>query len=432
MGSQLPDASLPDLGAADLADRWDLAVQPDPLQCPVGVADGCCPSPRYGGSDPDCPSLACMKLDRTTPIELDAPIDSAGQVAMTWLGRELALAWTESENGPSGPKGFVVFQRRGPDGALTYGSMRREAPTGIVTLFAGPTALDYHPGQKKFVMAVTPYASRYGAIGMDRDGVPLWHTFLGSLCNTLPMASDVYIAGDEAIVAQQNYTCAGSTQEPRVDFLGLDGKARPEVMLGDGARPGNTGHAVYSYDPAGRRLFAVYDRGYEATVQGRYVDLTTKMAQPSFELLPHSSAPNYERLGLAFDGKRHGILVERRVSYAGYTQSFGIYESGTGWVGTATPLSSAGAIFTPSVIWTGQGYLVATTRFQGPNWPSELDKYSVEVFSLAADGSLREIVAIPGAAIFPRLLWAGGRVALSWVRVRDGKHTHMLQYLSCP
>ena len=113
----LPDASLPDLGAADLADRWDLAAQPDPLQCPVGVADGCCPSPRYGGSDPDCPSLACMKLDRTTPIELDVPSDSAGQVAMTWLGRELALAWTESENGTSGPKGFVVFQRRGPDGA---------------------------------------------------------------------------------------------------------------------------------------------------------------------------------------------------------------------------------------------------------------------------------------------------------------------------
>ena len=121
-----------------------------------------------------------MKLDRTTPIELDVPSDSAGQVAMTWLGRELALAWTESENGTSGPKGFVVFQRRGPDGAFDLWTDAPRGADGIVTLFTGPTAIDYHPGQKKFVMAVTPYASRYGAIGMDRDGVPLWHTFLGS------------------------------------------------------------------------------------------------------------------------------------------------------------------------------------------------------------------------------------------------------------
>ena len=62
---------------------------------------------------------------------------------------------------------------------------------------------------------------------------------------------------------------------------------------------------------------------------------------------------------------------------------------------------------TPSVIWTGQGYLAATTRFQGPNWPSELDKYSVEVFSLAADAACAKSWRSPGRDLSATLVGGG-------------------------
>ena len=128
------------------------------------------------------------------------------------------------------------------------------------------------------------------------------------------MASDVY-RWDEAIVAQHELHLRWFDAGAAARLPGPDGKARPEVMLGTVRAPATPDTRSI---PMIRRAGACSppgDRGYEATVQGRYVDLTTKMAQPRLSFCRTARRPNYERLGLAFDGKRHGILVERRVSY---------------------------------------------------------------------------------------------------------------------
>lgn len=443
-GEAPPDAAAPEdaapgtdgAGAQDLRPVADLSL-PDPATCPVGVRDGCCPLLRHGGSDPDCPSLACGKLSQSAPVALDPPPigagrDGAGEVAMAWTGRELALAWTYST---AMSEYRLLFQRRGPGGDLSAGPVDSALPGAASPAIPGPTALAYSPAQRRFAFAHTPTLLRYAAAGLDEGGAPQWGLGLGELCNALWVHVDAFDTPAGWVIGQQNLTCAGSTYQPRADLLDAAGKIVSTWMLGDGDRPQLTLNAVFAYEPANKRLLTVFSRNYEDTLGGRYLDLAPVRPQAGWTLRPGMAGYPYERIGLAFDGQRYGVLTEERPAYSTFYQFFQIYDPAMkSWVGERLRFAGPRAILTPRVIWTGDGYLVAAMSFEGPNTPlGELGKFTSTVYSFDKDGALRESFPVEtGAAVYPNLAWAGGRVALSWVRVEGGATAHYLRYLSCP
>ena len=124
----------------------DLAGSRDPALCPVGAADGCCPLLRYGGTDPDCPSLGCSALVRSTPIQLDAAaIDTKEAI------RALVKDWDELT------KRVREIRKTLNDEALAE-DRRRDADSGQVIV-----ALD---GVNSEVLT----ANQYGQIANVRPG----------------------------------------------------------------------------------------------------------------------------------------------------------------------------------------------------------------------------------------------------------------------
>jgi len=91
------------------------------------------------------------------------------------------------------------------------------------------------------------------------------------------------------------------------------------------------------------------------------------------------------------------------------------------------------AMLPPSMLWTGDGYLAAAMFFDGPNTPlGEPQKFTSYIFSFAKDGTLRETIPVDtGPAVYPKLAWAGGRIALTWVRPTGMNPGHYLKFFSC-
>jgi hypothetical protein len=415
----------------------DLRAPPDPATCPVGARDGCCPLLRNGGSDPDCPRLDCAHLTQGAPIALDAPLSpsrsGAGQVGMAWTGRELALAWTWAGN----PGDYqVVFERRGSTGDVSYGPQQNPIPAAATPVVHGPTALAYEPARRAYVLSHTASAQRYAAIALSESGQTQWGMGLGVLCNALWLSVDAFSSGAQWIIGQQNMTCAGSTYWPRVDSVDYDGKNASSWALGDGKQPTQTLHGMFAYEPAANRLLSIYSRWTEATLGARYLNLSTGSLETGTDLRAGPPGSPFQHLGLAFDGARYGVVFETRPSYAAFNQYFQIYDPASGWVGAALQFAGPRAILPPSVVWTGDGFLVAMMSFDGPDTPlSDLTQFTANVYSFTPEGKLRESFPVDsGPALYPKLAWAGGRVALSWVRVGDGGGTteHYLRYLSCP
>lgn len=419
-------------GGADLSSRAD-----DPALCPVGAADGCCPLLRNGGSDPDCPSLACAKLSQSAPLRLDPPEQAlgnerTGQVGMAWTGSALALAWTYS---PEAGKYQVTFERRDRDGALQAGPVVNDIPGSPRTAVSGPTALAYDPQQRAFALVHTATLVSYAALGLSEGGGAAWTVGLGELCNSLWIGVDAFSTSAGWLLAQQNMTCAGSTWEPRVDRVGFDGARQKTWLFGDGGRPQLTPHGVFALDPAKNQLLTIYGRSYEYTLGARVLDLTTGTIAAGQDLLPRATSP-YEHQGLAFDGKRYGVLWQTRVSISEFRQWFQIYDPQAGWVGSAVAFAGPRYMMPPSLIWTGDGFMAAMMTVDGETTPlTEPTKLTAQLYSFSPTGQLRETFAVDsGPAAYPKLVWAGGKVALSWVRVISNvdRNQQWLRYLSCP
>lgn len=433
----MPSPSDADGGASDLAKSApDLRTPPDPASCPSGVSDGCCPLVVGASRDPDCPALDCAKLTPGAAIPIDvigigAGRSGYGQTAMAWMGSDLALAFTTMGDMD---QGRVIYQRRNEAGDLTYGPIDSPLPSGATPAAAGPTVLVYEPSQRAFVVGHTASALRYAAFGMDLLGNPTWGTTLGELCNTMWVNIDGYSVAGEAFLGQQNMTCAGSTYWPRVDAMTFDGKNLRSWALGDGMRGNLTAKGAFAYDRGSKRLFAIWNRLYEGSIGARYVD---PMSGPTTPLTLHNrpgGTDNYEHLGVVYDGRRFGILVERRISYAGYARHFEIYDPVSGMVEGPLAMPGGGqAMLPPSMLWTGDGYLAAAMFFDGPNTPlGEPQKFTSYIYSFAKDGTLRETIPVDtGPAVYPKLAWAGGRIALTWVRPTGMNPGHYLKFFSC-
>jgi hypothetical protein len=67
-------------------------------------------------------------------------------------------------------------------------------------------------------------------------------------------------------------------------------------------------------------------------------------------------------------------------------------------------------------------------------FPTDRAADDLELYHFAPDGTLREHLAPePIPSLHPTLAWAGGRIALTYVRVGLGQpEEHVLRYLDCP
>lgn len=429
--------------AADLATAPDLRTPPDPATCPMGAADGCCPLLRNGGRDPDCPSLDCAKLSQSAPVALDpAGLGSgrggSGQVAMAWTGTQLALAWTYLTNDFT-PVAKVLFERRNYAGDIVFGPTQNEIPSGAGPATSGPTALAYEPARKSYALVHTATALRYAVMGLENNGTASWGVSTGELCNAIWMGLDAYSTGAQWAIGQANMTCAGSTYQPRIDTIDYSGTLQRTWMMGDGMNPQETLNSAWAYDPGHNQLLTIYSRWTEATVGGRLLDLGKGMPLAGTTLRTGTPGYPFEHLAVAFDGSRYGVMWENRPSYSSFYQSFQIYDPVSGWQGSPIQFAGPKYVLPPSMLWTGDGFLIAMMTFDGPDTPiSDLNKFTSMVYSFDRDGKLRESFAVDsGPSVYPKLMWAGGRVALTWVRVPatpgGGADTeHYLRYLSCP
>lgn len=402
----------------------------DPARCPIGLADGCCPLLRYGGRDPDCPSLGCESLEASAPIELDdisgtrRATEWKGGTGLAWTGRELALARTDWD--AAGEHREIVFELRGPDGSLRAGPIRTpERTSSLLDSRAGEAALGYVVDLDRFVYANATGRS-YDAVGIERDGSLAFTTATGlSWCNWNSGGwVEMFPTGDRVLAVGHSYTCEGSTDEPRASEILADGSLGLTQHYGTGGRRRHCWGASAACDlECATPRFAFFCSN-ENELQLRGFDPVSLVAEPS-EVLARDFVAYPRGSAIASDGERFLVVhTPGSVSARSAHLQAQIYRPGVGWEGPT--------LYTPvfegmmRLIWTGDGYLLAATT-----WSPEIGehgaplgsqhRFSVRLWHFDADGRLRETFdndpGLPG--LHPYLAWAGGQLAISWVRPVD-------------
>jgi hypothetical protein len=429
----------PDAGGGD-------AAAPDPATCPIGPLDGCCPLLKTGGSDPDCPSLACPTLRRGDPILLEDLVGGArggewkGATGIAWTGHELALARTDWDM--DGTTRSIVFERRGADGTQTFGPIRVAETASGVPGYPAQAALAYEPTSGIFVYANSTQPG-YDAVGLDASGTRLFNTDTAfQHCNWNAGGwVDVMPAGGQLLLLGSRYTCAGSTQTPRITEISTTGQRGRMLDLGDGDRPLNSWYPSATCDLGCAHPSFVWQRSYEGTLRFRRLDATSFVPETGADLASGLFTTGYNGTAIASDGVRMFILhVTGGLSSNGTGLRFQLYQPGMGWIGSPYVSSSTSVPNMLHMLWTGDGWLVAVTAFVpmfGENYApiGNPERYSVRLYHFAADGAFRESFDLDSSpSIHPYLAWAGGRIAITWVRpgVSGAEPRRYLRYLDCP
>ena len=425
---RVPDAAAVDAAAADAGGL-------DPATCPVGALDGCCPiGIAFGGHDPDCLSLACNPLivSPAAPIPLESDWQESGQggVGMAWTGSELVLAWSSWRSTMASRVATIAYQRRNGSGALTLGpSSADDARSGSGNGHS-QAELGFEPGSRTLLFTSQAASSRYGEL-LAADGKPASPPVLfGANCNSITSRQQVYPAPGRFLVAQEEATCGGPAfRGPRVDLVGTDGKLQA-------TQRGDSSYSLgMAYDQrAGRVLFSSGASGV----------LVRFFTPPSSWSSPISlGGGDTDETGAAFDGTHYAI-------------AHGLYHfDGVGvattpamqvWTIPDPPASPSGASdvtlvgqpkllqVPPRLIWTGDGWLVLSTVYpsNGLGLPDSWTQFVTWVSSLAPDGTLRQTFRLDDQPAFlVNAIWAGGRVAVTWVTTDGSRERHFLRWLSC-
>lgn len=408
----------------------------DPALCPVGPADGCCPLLRYGGHDPDCRSLSCPHLVPSDPILLEDHQTNQswrGATGLAWTGKELVLARDENVQTQADHGQDLIVERRAFDGAVIAGPffVRRAQPYGYT---GGHTSLAYDESSQSLLF-VDSTSQAFRATKTSLDGTIEWERNAYTICNGIDGIAQALVRDGNLMVAGEYYTCAGSTGQPALAQFAQDGTAQPVKMFGDGATPQYSWETGAACDLGCDHLFLTWQQGASA-VRARLFDVATQTTPAAVQLV--GNMVNYiDHQGVASDGTRFFHYSALAIDGAGHTQrSFRIYEPGTGYIGTGVTLGGVRGL-PPSVIWTGDGWMVAVASFAYTTslaFPTDHAEYHVELYHFAPDGTLREQwqnEAMPG--YHPELAWAGGRIAMTWVRATGTQNEERyLRYFDCP
>lgn len=430
----IPDAAMrmPDLAAVDAAaaDAGGL----DPATCPVGALDGCCPiGIAFGGHDPDCPSLACNPLivSPAAPIPLESDWQESGQagVGMAWTGSELVLAWSSWRNTMTSRVSTIAYQRRDGSGALILANTADDALAGTGSGHS-QAELGFEPRSRTLLFTSQTGFSRYGEL-LAADGKPASQAvFFGATCNPITSRQQVYPAPGRFLVAQEEATCGGAAfRGPRVDLVGTDGKLQS-------TQRGDTSYSMgMAYDPrSGRVLFT----------SGASNVLVRFFTPPSSWSTPVSlGGGDTDETAAAFDGTNYAI-------------AHGLYHfDGVGvattpamqvWTIPDPPASPSGSSdvtlvsqprllqVPPRILWTGDGWLVLSNVYpaNGLGLPDSWSQFVTWVSSLAPDGTLRQTFRLDDKPTFlVNAIWAGGRIAVTWVTTDGSRERHYLRWLTC-
>jgi hypothetical protein len=337
----------------------------------------------------------------------------------------------------------IVFERRAADGTQTLAPTRVAEHASGVPGYPAQASLAYEPSSKIFVYANSSRIG-YDAVGLDASGMRLFNTdAMLEHCNWNAGGwVDILPAGGRVLVLGSRYTCAGSTQTPRITEISTTGVRGRMVELGDGDRPQNSWYVSATCDFGCAHPSFVWQRSYEGTLRFRRLDGASFVAESGADLASGLFTSGYAGTAIASDGVRMFILhVTGGLSSQGTGLRFQLYQPGTGWIGSPFVTSSASVPNMLHMLWTGDGWLAAVTAFVpmvGENYApiGNPERYTVRIFHFAADGTFRESFDLDtGPSIHPYLAWAGGRIAVTWVRPRtatESEPRRYLRYLDCP
>lgn len=418
----------------------------DPATCAVGPADGCCPlAIELGGTDPDCASLACTTTTKGAPIPLHAPVSGwLGQIAMLWSGSELVLASTRerlSAAAPSTAYTDLVVQRRDKAGALISDTVQQieDIPPG-----ASSTAVRLDASGDRFFAWQSRIDQRYRIARVPVTGDPKWTTPLGLGCNDSGGMLKVFQDQGRLVVGMGQYTCGGSTFRPIVAALdastGATSVSPAKVAMldltDDGAHSDSFGGAGFAFHPATRTLDVFYGRNYEGDARMRTLDFAaeTKSA-PVSVIAPNGGQIAYDPF-VAYDGARYALALTGVPATSYVAQRFA---NGVMIPGAVTLASFSGSMkrtLPPSIVWTGDGYVVAVPYAIKGSGEIKLTDLRTLIVRLDANAALLESFELDSeASHLAQVIWAGGRIAISWVRpsgalgdVSQG----FLRWLDCP
>ncbi|MEZ4340896.1 MAG: hypothetical protein R3B82_30095 [Sandaracinaceae bacterium] len=437
------DAGVPDAGRPD-------AGPPDPATCPIGDADGCCPLLRTGGSDPDCASLDCDAFRAGEPILLDDFVggwrsdETKGGTGIAWTGTELVLARTDWDE--DGMTRSIELERRDATGALVFGPVRiaHRTSTGIRSL-PGEAALAWEPTSQTLGY-VDALSQSYDLVGLSPDGEERFTVGAGAaFCNWNTGWVDTVAADGRFLVMGHQYTCAGSTDQPHLSEVQVDGTRTFAQGYGDGMRSRNAWESHAACELGCGQIGFFWNRSYENDLRHRRVDPTMPTAGMGETVGVGYFMTGVHDLAVASDGVRY-LFVDWPGSLSVGTVSMraGVYAPGAGW---ATPITRVSGVpaEVPAMaraIWTGDGYLVSAVTWSRSTGEtstplSEPSRFHVQLFHFAPDGALRATWRNEDDAnLFPQMAWAGGRVAMTWTRIPPRgsaeEPRRYLRYLDCP
>ncbi|MBI4816433.1 MAG: hypothetical protein HY791_09245 [Deltaproteobacteria bacterium] len=438
-----PDSGATDLGRGDGSTR-DGGGRRD---CALGLADGCCPlSRRYGGSDPDCPVLACPTLSGSDPIELLDPqtrgTDFWSTPALAFDGQELEIAIADARYRPPAESAGVLVQRRSLSGDLTREIERKDLTSGR-RLIHGPTRLIVEPTSRRSVfVAPATQPSEFVALSwVDESGVSA-ESRLGTICNGFANHLDLVLRGDGFRAVQSYENCESTTLGVAICDLAADGS-----LLGTHQEPARTQYlaaSAFDFDSARSLLLIVKNDGQprDRLEASWYGDALVPLGLVS--TIEHS-AGDYDTVSIGRGAGQFGVLRETRrfVQFQGLRKRLEFLTlSDSGEVGTPVeliPYDHDLNLAEAKIMWTGRDYLLVLTTLAGAEslGPSFSDEPSAEVIRVAESGQILDRFALdpdPGSIqeVFVDAVWAGDRFAISWVGVKgDGSRRPYLRFVGC-
>ncbi len=409
----------------------------DPANCPIGPADNCCPLLVHGGTDPDCTSLACTNLQASSIITLEDPDGGTAysMVALGWSGSELMLARTGLRPGATNTVSEVYLERRALDGGI-IAKRRFDTPQRAGR---GNGSIAFDPQTRNWLYAYSGLA-RVHLIALDEQGALQWSGGAHTLCDGIDAVIQVDAARGKFFVTGNSTACTGSMNDAVVEgFDATDGGGRLfQFSLGDGANPNQAGKNSAACDLGCRNIFTQWYGWEGGFMRARILDTATPWnatLDAGFSLGVNVMFGGADHTALAFNGTQWFSMVAIGLNANGSSSLRFQRHDGANWVGSPVTMAGQRAL-PPSAIWTGDGWLIAATTYvlgTSTAYPQSSYDYAIRLYHFAPDGTLRETRLWEDHAYGARLTWAGGRIAMTFVRAPLGNpETRHLVFFGCP
>ncbi|MEZ4335925.1 MAG: hypothetical protein R3B82_04795 [Sandaracinaceae bacterium] len=316
--------------------------------------------------------LRLRRVSGRRPILLDDFVggrhsdETKGGTGIAWTGTELVLARTDWDE--DGMTRSIELERRDATGALVFGPVRiaHRTSTGIRSL-PGEAALAWEPTSQTLGY-VDALSQSYDLVGLSPDGEERFTVGAGAaFCNWNTGWVDTVAADGRFLVMGHQYTCAGSTDQPHLSEVQVDGTRTFAQGYGDGMRSRNAWESHAACELGCGQIGFFWNRSYENDLRHRRVDPTMPTAGMGETVGVGYFMTGVHDLAVASDGVRY-LFVDWPGSLSVGTVSMraGVYAPGAGWA-TPSP-GSRGARRSPgdgrhAIFWTGDGYLVSAVTW---------------------------------------------------------------------